>query len=37
VAAQLQVFAFVDYAHTTAPKLSQDAVMGDGLADHERA
>src|ERR1700681_1028303 len=36
VAPQLDVFGLVDYAHTTAPQLSQDAIVGDSLAEHER-
>src|SRR3979411_2629109 len=36
VASQLDVFGLVDYAHTTAPQLSQDAIVGDSLAEHER-
>src|SRR3984893_14565382 len=36
VASQLDVFGLVDDAHTTAPQLSQDAIVGDSLADHER-
>ena len=34
---QLQVFGLVNHAHAAAPELSQNAVMGYGLADHERA
>ncbi len=34
---QLEVLALVDNAHTTAPKLAKDAVMGYLLADHESA
>ena len=34
---QLEVLALVDNAHTTAPQLSKDAVMGYLLTDHESA
>ncbi len=34
---ELQVFRLVDHAHTTAPELSEDTVMGYLLADHESA
>src|SRR5262249_20598927 len=37
VAAQLEVFGLIHHAHTTAPELAKNAVMGDLLADHERA
>ncbi len=33
---QLQVLGLVNHAHTTAPELSQDAIVGYGLADHEK-
>ena len=33
---QFEVFRLVDHTHTTAPKFAQDAIVGDGLADHER-
>src|SRR4029077_1844744 len=33
--AQLAVFSLVDHAHTTATKLFQDAIVRDGLTDHE--
>src|SRR5882762_1982257 len=36
VATQLDVFGLIDYAHTTAAQLSQDAIVGDSLADHAR-
>jgi hypothetical protein len=32
---QPRVFSFVDDAHAAAPKLLDNAVMRDGLADHE--
>jgi len=35
VAAKLQILRLIDHAHTTAPKFSEDAVMGYLLADHE--
>ncbi len=34
---QLQVLGLIHNAHTPAPKLAKDAVMGDLLADHESA
>ena len=34
MAAQLEVFRFVDHTHAAATKLFQDAVVGDGLPDH---
>src|SRR5258708_22379534 len=33
---QLQVFRLVNHAHATAPELSQDAIVGDCLANHEK-
>src|SRR6266851_834235 len=35
-APELDVFGLIDYAHTTAAQLSQDAIVGDSLADHAR-
>src|SRR3974390_2293288 len=35
VPAQLQVFSLINHAHTTAPELSENTVMGYLLADHE--
>src|SRR5271156_2366888 len=32
---QLQVFGLIYHAHTTAPQLAQDAIVGHCLADHE--
>ena len=32
--AELGVFGFIDDAHSAAAELFQDAVVGDGLADH---
>src|SRR5208337_597218 len=32
---EFQVLGLVDHAHTTAPKLAQDAIVGHGLTDHE--
>jgi hypothetical protein len=34
--AELGVLGLVDYTHTPAAKLLQNAVMGDSLADHRR-
>jgi len=34
-AVQLYVFGFVDDAHTTTAQLLNDAVMRDGLSDHQ--
>ena len=36
VAAEPHVFRFVDHAHAAAAQLTQNAVMGDRLADHGR-
>ena len=35
-AAQLGVFSFVDHTHAAAAEQFEDAVVGDGLADHGR-
>src|SRR5208282_2330809 len=32
---QLKVFGLIYHAHTTAPQLAQDAIVGHCLADHE--
>jgi hypothetical protein len=34
MAAQLEVFGLVHHTHTAAPELLQDAILGDGFADH---
>ena len=36
VPSELQVLGLINHAHTTAPELAQDAIVGYGLADHER-
>src|ERR1700688_2388107 len=36
VPAQFQVFRLIDHAHSPAPKLAKDAVMGHLLTNHER-
>lgn len=36
-AAELSVFGFVDHTHATAAEQFEDAVVGDGLADHRRS
>ncbi len=36
-AAELQVLGLVDDAHAAAAELRDDAVVGDGLADHQEA
>ncbi len=35
--AQAQVFSLVDHTHTTAAEFLQNAVVRDGLPDHQRA
>jgi hypothetical protein len=34
LAAQLEIFGFVHHAHAAATELLQNAIVGDGLADH---
>jgi hypothetical protein len=35
--AELEIFRLIDHAHTTAPQLAEDAVMGYLLTDHKDA
>ena len=35
MAVQLEIFRFVDHTHAAATELLQDAIVRDGLADHQ--